>query len=83
MKILKYVINNDKEPILFSRNIFHNEVCQNSISAGYVILLFNRKLNNFSVNCFGESTTLKLKAAPIEDKKIIDSFLNNSSVMKS
>lgn len=76
MKVLKYVITKDNEPVLFSKNILHNTISKNIISAGFLILFVDINTNKYRVKCFGESTTLNLKSDILKDKLIIESFLN-------
>ncbi|MDD2821704.1 MAG: hypothetical protein PHW29_10620 [Flavobacterium sp.] len=76
MKILKYIITDKKIPIIFSRDITHNEILLSGISAGFLILRYNFIDNQFSVKCYGESTSLNLKMDR-EDQSIIRHYLNN------
>lgn len=76
MKILKYIITDKKIPIIFSRDITHNEILLSGISAGFLILRYNDIHNQFSVKCYGESTSLNLKMEK-EDQSIIGHYLNN------
>jgi hypothetical protein len=80
MKILKYIINNNKIPIIFSSTIMHNEVLQEGSSAGYIILKWCKKNNLFSVKCYGESSSLNI-ASNYEDEALIEDFLNNQFFM--
>lgn len=77
MTILKYVINEQEIPILFSSDIPHNTVSTTAVSAGFLIIKFDLNDARFSVRCFGESTSLNIKTAP-NDKQIIEDFLNNT-----
>jgi hypothetical protein len=77
MKIFKYVITQENEPILFSKNLLHNKISINAISAGFLILFIDIKRKKYRVKCFGESTTLNIKSNMSLDKKIIESFLNS------
>jgi len=76
MKILKYIINDKKIPIIFSSTILHNEVLQQGESAGFLILRFNKKEHQFSAKCYGESSTLNIVKAA-EDENLIEDYLNN------
>ena len=84
MKILKYIINEKKIPILFSSEITHSDVILKAVSAGFVILRFDIKYKKFLVTCYGESTSLKIKKSS-EDEMLIEHFLNNQfySIKKS
>lgn len=73
---MKYVISNQNEPILFSRNLFHSQITQNAISAGFIIITFDENTKSYNVVCFGESSTLKLKSNSIKDKEVIEAFMN-------
>ncbi|WPR70367.1 hypothetical protein SLW70_10475 [Flavobacterium sp. NG2] len=77
MDVLKYVITKDNEPILFSIKILHSEIKNDSIRAGFLIILNGSKPRQYTVSCFGESSTLKLKSDKVKDKTIIESFLNS------
>lgn len=76
MKILKYIINENKIPIIFSSKILHNTVLQEGQSAGFIILKWCKKSNLFSVKCYGESSTLNIAKAA-DDETLIEDFLNN------
>lgn len=76
MVILKYVIKTNKIPVIFNSEIFHNEVLFKPISAGYLILIFDKGSSLFCAKCFGESTTLNIGVQE-EDASIIENFLNN------
>ena len=76
MKILKYIICNSNIPVLFSKDIVHDEFSLDVKSAGFLIVSFDIQLNKFKAKCFGESSSLKLKATPLEDEQIIDVYLN-------
>ncbi len=75
IKILKYVINENKIPILFNKNITHSEILLNVISAGFLIVSFDEIHGAFSVKCFGESSSLAVGVAE-EDSDLIEHFLN-------
>lgn len=77
MKIFKYVITQENEPIIFSKNILHNKISNNVISAGFLILFIDIEKNKHKVICYGESTTLNVKSNINLDKNIIESFLNS------
>ncbi len=76
MKILKYIINEKKIPLIFSSDITHNEVILKAHSAGFLILRFDLIHKKFSVKCYGESTSLNIKNAE-DDETLIANFLNN------
>lgn len=76
MKILKYIINEKKIPIIFSTDITHSDVMLKAISAGFLILRFDPEYKKFFVKCYGESTSLKIKKSN-EDEILIEHFLNN------
>lgn len=82
MKILKYIINEKKIPIIFSPKILHNEVLQQGESAGFLILRLDKKQQQFSVKCYGESSTLNIAKAA-EDESLIEDYLNNEFVTLS
>jgi hypothetical protein len=75
MNILKYIINEDKIPVIFSEKINHDAILQNGIAAGFLILNYDVDANLFFVKCFGESTTMNLKASE-NDEFIISDYLN-------
>ncbi|TRX15969.1 hypothetical protein [Flavobacterium franklandianum] len=76
MKILKYIITENKTPVIFSKSITHNEVLSTGISAGFLILKLDLNCKKFLVTCYGESSSLKIKKAD-DDEFIIEKFLNN------
>ncbi len=75
MNILKYIINEENIPIIFSAKIMHQEIIQKGIAAGFIILNYDVDENLFMVKCFGESTSLNLKVSE-KDESIISDFLN-------
>lgn len=75
MNILKYIINEEKIPVIFSAKILHQEILQRGVSAGFLILNYDIDANLFVVKCFGESTSMNLKVDD-EDERIISEFLN-------
>jgi len=76
LKILKYIINDTNIPILFSKEIVHDELSLKVKSAGFLIVSYDRLLNKFKAKCFGESSSLNIKANPLEDEQIIEIYLN-------
>lgn len=76
MKIIKYIINDNDIPVLFSTDLIHNEVLQKGKSAGFMIINYNNEEQQFTATCFGESTSLKIASHAASDKKIIEDFLN-------
>jgi hypothetical protein len=75
MNILKYIINEEKIPIIFSEKIMHGAIMQKGIAAGFLILNYDVDSNLFVVKCFGESTSLNLKVSD-QDEYIISEYLN-------
>jgi hypothetical protein len=77
-KILKYIIDDKEIPIFFSCEILHSDVLQDKArSAGFLSVRFDENANKFIVKCFGESSSLKLKADVKKDQKIMDFFFNS------
>jgi hypothetical protein len=76
MNILKYVVNEKKIPIIFSKDITHCDVMSDAISAGFLIVKFDINPQKFVVKCFGESSSLNIKIAD-EDETLIENYLNN------
>ena len=76
MNILKYVVNNKKIPVIFSKEITHSDVMSDAISAGFLIVKLDKSTPRFKVKCFGESSSLNIKPAE-EDEYLIENFLNN------
>ncbi len=76
MNILKYVVNEKKIPIIFSKEILHSDVMSDAISAGFLIVKFDINYKKFIVKCFGESSSLNIKIAD-EDENLIENYLNN------
>lgn len=56
--------------------MIHNEVLQEGLSAGFLILYFKKGDSLFTATCYGESHSLNLKKS-IEDEKLIEDFLNH------
>jgi len=81
MKILKYIINEKKIPIIFNTEIMHSDVMLNAISAGFLILRFDTQHGKFLATCYGESSSLKINKS-IEDETLIEHFLNNQFYSK-
>jgi ureidoglycolate hydrolase len=77
MKLLKYIINENDIPVLFSRDILHNEVTQSAKSAGFLVIRYDSVQSRFTARCFGESTTLNVACNSKNDKKIIEDFFNH------
>jgi hypothetical protein len=77
MNILKYIINEDKTPIIFSEKLLHHDIIQTGIAAGYLILNYDIDANLFLVKCFGESASLNLSVTD-QDELIISEYLNNN-----
>ena len=75
MNILKYIINEENIPIIFSAKIMHQEIMQKGIAAGFLLLNYDVDTNIFIVKCFGESTSLNLKVSN-QDELIISNYLN-------
>ena len=75
MNILKYIINEDHIPIIFSAKIRHQDIMQKGIAAGFLILNYDVDTTVFIVKCFGESTSLNLKVSQY-DEQIISDYLN-------
>ncbi|RTZ00424.1 hypothetical protein EKM02_08245 [Flavobacterium sp. RSP49] len=76
MHILKYVINEKKIPVIFSKDIPHCDVMSDVISAGFLIVKFEMNPQKFAVKCFGESSSLNKKKGD-EDETLIENYLNN------
>lgn len=77
MNIVKYIINDFGQPILFKSTILHCEIfAKNAVSAGFAIIYFDISNNKFKVKCFGEGDYLDLKNNA-SDYKIIQDYLNN------
>lgn len=79
MKLLKYVINDNDIPVLFSTDLIHNEVTQKVKSAGFMTIRYNIDEARFNATCFGESTSLQITSDSLSDKKIIEDFFNKQS----
>ncbi len=75
MNILKYIINEDKVPVIFSAKMMHQDILQKGISAGFLILNYDLDANVFVVKCFGESTSMNLKVSA-GDEIVISEYLN-------
>lgn len=75
MNILKYIINEDKVPVIFSAKMMHQDILEKGISAGFLILNYDLDANVFVVKCFGESTSMNLKVSA-GDEIVISEYLN-------
>ena len=75
MKILKYVINDNHHPIIFTRDYFFSNIIDNVISAGFVIIYYDCDKELFIVKCYGECDTLGISSRSI-DNEIIEKHLN-------
>lgn len=76
-KKLKYIITESGTPILFGEANQHDDFRHfNPTSAGWVQLGYNETSSRWEACCFGESTSLKLKADPDEDSRRIELLLN-------
>ena len=51
MNILKYIINEDKTPIIFFFFLLHHDIIQTGMAAGYVIFNYDVEANLFLVKC--------------------------------
>lgn len=76
MEMIKYVIDENNIPLLFSREKEHIDVQKKVRSAGFLFITFDNQRFKFKVVCFGESTSLKIKSNPVNDNLIIEEFLN-------
>lgn len=76
MNILKYIINEENIPIIYSEKSSHQEILQKGITAGYLILNYEVESNLFFVKCFGQSTTMNL-ASSDQDEAILTAYLNS------
>jgi hypothetical protein len=79
MNILKYIINEENIPIIFSETISHQDILQKGIAAGYLILNYEVESNTFHVKCFGQSTSMHLTSSE-DDEEIITAYLNNQFI---
>ena len=82
MEMIKYVIDPNNVPLLFSKEKEHIDVQKNVKSAGFLFIRFDHKSKKFKVNCFGESSSLQIKSNPKEDNQVIEEFLNNTIIGK-
>jgi isocitrate dehydrogenase len=80
MKILKYIITDKKEPVIFSSNIQHDAILKTCISAGFLIVKYDVVNDKFIAKCFGESDSLNLKSET-KDILVIENYLNDSFVL--
>lgn len=75
MKVLKYVINENQMPIIFSIETSHTAIFTKVISAGFVCIDYDCLGDCFHVKCYGESTSLGISSRLV-DSDIIDKHLN-------
>jgi hypothetical protein len=76
MKVLKYIINKDKVPILFNTFIEQCDLFVPIVSAGFVIVTYDKDTNQFFAKCFGESVSIEI-GSKYSSERIIEDFLNN------
>jgi hypothetical protein len=77
MMIKKYVISNGF-PVLFSTEFTHAHVADKIgtvESAGFFLIIYNKKKQPINIICMGESTSLHINSRPQIDAKIIRDFL--------
>lgn len=75
MKIVKYVIKNDGNPLLFNSNTLHSEAINVGISAGFAIIDYDVTIDQFKVKCYGGSDSLQVGSRQ-GDCIIIQDYLN-------
>lgn len=85
---LKYIIFDGALPVVFGEYFKHSDVVINNgsepTSAGFCFIKEAVVINNdistkrVTVTCFGESTSLKLKSLPSDNKMIEKLFSHNS-----
>ena len=75
----KYVITSNGLPILFDEALIHKYVSLNYeiASAGFFETSFNTLEHKITVKCWGESSSLHIRSNPLNDEKILESFLND------
>lgn len=79
MNILKYIITSKEIPVIFSMEIPHDNVLQNGISAGFLVLSYNNLTGKFRARCFGKSGSMNLQSMS-KDVLLIENYLNNSFI---
>lgn len=74
---LKYIISNNRVPILFSEGESHSDVARGvgAMSAGFVNVGWDSAKSRFIAECYGESITLHIKSAEGDSDKV-DRMLN-------
>lgn len=74
---MKYVIIENRSPILFGIEIVHKDMAHryNITSAGFCFISFNQNECKYKVKAYGESTSLGIKSKE-NDNKIIENILN-------
>jgi hypothetical protein len=75
MKIVKYVIQENRVPLLFNPGIMHSEAIDKGISAGFAIIDYDVTIDKFKVKCYGCSDSLQLSSHEVDDT-IINNYLN-------
>jgi hypothetical protein len=79
MKVLKYVINENQVPIIFTVETSHTAIFSKIVSAGFVFIGYDCLNDFFYVKCYGGSTSLGISSRLI-DSDIIDKYLNKDSI---
>jgi hypothetical protein len=73
---MKYIIFTNRQVIIFSRDIEHRDMAEQTqgtnrvLSAGFVTK------HNDKIKCYGKSTSLDIDSRPEHDKAIIETFLS-------
>ena len=80
--IKKYIISNGL-PVLFPAEITHADIA-NKIgiveSAGFFLIIYNKKKQPINIVCMGESTSLLISSRPKIDAKIIKNFFMDKHI---
>lgn len=73
---MKYIIFIDHQVIIFSRNIEHRDIAEQTQGANRVFSAGFVTKHNGQIKCYGNSTSLDIESRPEHDKAIIETFLS-------
>lgn len=73
---MKYIIFTDRKVIVFSRDIEHRDMAQQTYGVNRVFSAGFVTKHNDQIKCHGKSTSLEVDSNPEQDKAIIETFLS-------
>lgn len=73
---MKYIIFSNRQAIIFSRDIEHRDMAQQTYGVNRVFSAGFVTKHNDQIKCYGKSTSLDVDSKPEQDKAIIETFLS-------